>query len=103
MKEKKKSLKRSFSEMLVCECDVPGEILAGGCFVEIRGRNSVRIRGCMRIILYSPCKIVLKMKREILQVCGKRLTCVTYFAGAISVEGVIDSVSFLREGAEVAE
>ena len=102
MKEKKK-IKRSFSELMTCDHDVPSEILYGGCYVEIRGRNRVSVRGCRRIILYSPTKVILKMKREVLRVCGKRLSCVTYFAGAIAVEGIIDSVSFLREQAEANE
>lgn len=95
-----KKNKRSLSEFLACDCDVPGELLSGGCFVELRGRNSIRVRGCRRIIFYSPCRVVLKMKKEILEVQGKRLSCVTYFAGAVSVEGLIDSVSFRREKGE---
>ena len=94
---KKGGLKRSFSEILTCEYDIPGELVAGGCYVEIRGRNCVRVRGCRKIMVYSPTKVVLKMKRDILCVGGKRLSCLTYFAGAISVEGIIDSVSFLRQ------
>ena len=97
---KRGSLKRSFSEFLTCECDIPGELVSGGCYVEIRGRNSVKVRGCRRIVVYSPVKVVLKMKRELLCVSGKRLSCVTYLAGAVSVEGIIDSVSFLREETE---
>ena len=93
-------LKRSFSEFLTCECDIPGELVSGGCYVEIRGRNNVKVRGCRRIVVYSPVKVVLKMKRELLCVSGKRLSCVTYLAGAVSVEGIIDSVSFLREETE---
>ena len=89
-------IKRSFSELLTCEYDIPGELTSGGCYIEIRGRNCVRVRGCRRIVVYSPVKVVLKMKNEMLCVCGKRLSCVTYLAGAISVEGIIDSVSFLH-------
>lgn len=95
-----KKNKRSFSEFLTCVGDIPGELLSGGCLVELRGRNSVRVRGCKRIIFYSPSRVVLKMKKEILEVQGKRLSCVTYFAGAVSVEGLIDSVSFRREKGE---
>ena len=94
---KKRGIKRSFSELLVSECDIPGELVSGS-YVEIRGRLSVRIRGCRRIVSYSPSKVVVKLKRELLCVSGKRLTCLTYFAGAISVEGIIDSVRFLRAG-----
>ena len=97
MQKEKHKIRRSFSELMTCDYDIPAEILSGGCYVEIRGRNRVSVRGCRRIILYTPTKVILKMKREMLRVCGKRLSCVTYFAGAIAVEGIIDSVSFLRE------
>ena len=93
---KKGRAKRSFSEFLTCECDIPGELVSGGCYVEIHGRNCVKVRGCRRILVYSPTKVVLKMKREVLCVCGKKLSCLTYLAGAISVEGIIDSVSFVH-------
>ena len=92
-------IRRSFSEFLTCECDVPGDLTSGGCYVELRGRNCVRVRGCRRIISYSPLRVLLKMKKDVICVRGKKLTCLTYFAGAISVEGIIDSVSFLH-GAE---
>lgn len=93
-KNKKSRVKRSFSEFLTCDCDIPGELASGGCYVEIHGRNCVKVRGCRRILVYSPTKVVLKMKREVLCVSGKKLSCLAYFAGAISVEGIIDSVSF---------
>ena len=97
MKHKVKGEKRSITELLACDYDVPAELLCGGCFVEIRGRYGVTVRGCRKIILYSQSKIILKMKREILQRIGKRLSCITYTAGAVSVEGIIDSVSYMRE------
>ena len=97
----KSGKKRSFAEILTGEYDVPAEMLSGGCFVEIRGRHRVSVRGCRRVVLYSPVKVVLKMKKEMLQICGKRLSCSTYFAGAMAIEGIIDSVSFLRELEEV--
>ena len=93
---KNKQNKRSLSELLSCELDLPAELLSGGCFVEMRGRNCVSVRGCRRIILYSQCKVILKMKRDVLQICGKRLGCVAYMGGCVSVEGLIDSVSFLH-------
>ena len=101
MAKEKNRIKRGFAEILTGEYDVPAEMLSGGCFVEIRGRHRVSVRGCRRVILYSPAKVILKMKKEMLQICGKRLSCATYFAGAMAVEGIIDSVSFLRELEEV--
>ena len=87
--------KESLVEKLVGGYDVPPEILCGGCFAEIRGRNQVTVRGCRRVVKYSPEAVVLKMKRESIVIVGKRLRCLTYFSGAVTVEGIIDTFSFL--------
>ena len=99
-KENKKTRGRPISERLAVDYDIPPELLSGGCFIEIRGRNSVVVRGCKRILTYSESTVTLKLKRDIAVIGGKRLTCISYLAGAVSVEGLIDSVSFLRKGDE---
>ena len=91
-----KKQKRPFMEWLAVERDIPPELLSGGCFIEIRGRNSVVVRGCRRILVYSDTKVVLKTRKDIVSVEGKRLTCISYLVGAVSVEGFIDSVNFSR-------
>ena len=83
-------------EKLVGDHDIPPELLCGGCFIEIRGRNHVTVRGCRRIIKYTTERIVLRMHKDSLEITGKRLTCITYLAGAVSVEGIVDSVGFVR-------
>ena len=100
MSEKKKKERRTLAERLAIDCDIPPELLSGGCFIEIRGRNSVVLRGCRRILTYSETKVTLKMKKDIVEVFGKRLTCISYLAGAVSVEGFIDSVAFLKGAGE---
>lgn len=98
-KEKGSGGRRSIIERLVTERDVPAELLWGGCYIEIRGRSCVVIRGCRRILEYSEGRVALSLKRTAVLVTGKRLTCISYLAGAVSVEGIIDSVSFLgKEG-----
>ena len=92
--KKKAEHTESFFASLARDYDIPPELLHGGCFIEIRGRNSVAVRGCKRIIKYSNEKIVLRMSRYSITVTGKKLTCLTYFSGAISVEGIIDSLNF---------
>ena len=96
MKNNDKNNKRGLIERLVCDYDIPPEIFSGGCFVELHGRNKVVIRGCRRIIKYSSEEIILKMLREIVEIRGKRLTYITYLAGAVSVEGLVDSVGFVK-------
>ena len=102
LNKKTNGTRRTLSERLAVDHDIPPELLSGGSFIEIRGRNSVVVRGCRRILTYSESKVSLKMKREIVEVTGKRLTCISYLSGAVSVEGLVDSVSFLkREGDEI--
>ena len=100
MKENKKGKKRTLVERLTVEHDIPPELLTGGCFIEIRGRNSVVVRGCRRILTYSESRVTLRLRNEALEVTGKRLTCISYLAGAVAVEGLVDSVSFLRREGE---
>lgn len=101
MKKVKQNKKGGFIERLAGDYDIPPELLHGGCFVEIRGRNSVTVRGCRRIIKYCTEKVILKMCRDILEVTGKRLTCLTYFSGAVVIEGLIEGLNFQRS--DVAE
>ena len=88
--------KEGLVERLVGEYDVPPELLYGGAFAEIRGRHHVTVRGCRRVVKYSPESVTLGMKRDTVVIMGKRLRCLTYFSGAVTVEGIIDSFSFLK-------
>ena len=97
LKENKKKERRTLAERLAVDCDIPPELASGGCFIEIHGRNSVVVRGCRRILTYTDSNVALKMKKDIVEVSGKRLTCISYLAGAVSVEGLVDSVSFLKK------
>lgn len=100
MKGLNKDEKRGFRERLICDHDVPAELFYGGCHIEINGRNRVVLCGCRRILKYSPTEVLVRMLRDIVAIRGKRLTCVTYLVGAISVEGLVDSVSFVKENTE---
>ena len=98
MKKRDNGNKRTVVERLVGDYDLPPELLCGGCFIEIRGRNSVTVRGCRRIVRYTPESVVLRMHKNTVEVTGKRLTCITYLAGAVIVEGMVDSVGFVKGG-----
>lgn len=97
MKKREKENKRGLVERLVCDHDMPPELFSGGCFIELHGRNKIVIRGCRKIIKYSSEIVILKMFREIVEIRGKRLICITYLAGAVSVEGLVDSVGFVKK------
>lgn len=95
-RESAREKREKFIERLVGGYDVPPELLCGGCHVEIRGRNRVTVRGCKKIVRYSTENIILKMKCDFLEIHGKRLCCLTYLSGAVVVEGLIDSIGFIK-------
>lgn len=93
-KSTEKENKRGFIEYLSVKAELPSDVLAGNLRVELRGKNSLYVGGCSRILSYSPSLIVLEVKRDKISIKGKRLICTSYHADAVSIEGVITSVSF---------
>lgn len=84
-------------EWLATRLDIPPDVWTGGMRVEIRGRNSAVVHGCQRILSYRPDQVCLQMKTCRLSVKGKRLCCVAYLAGAVELNGEIDSVDYVAE------
>ena len=80
--------------------DITPDILPGGSYVEIRGRGSLLIRGCRKILKYSREEIVIATCRDVFSVRGESLTCISYLAGAVGIEGRIDGVDFCSERRE---
>lgn len=79
----------------VCRAlDITSDILPGGSYIEIRGRSSLLIRGCKKILKYSTDEIVIATRKEIFSVRGASLTCISYLAGAIGIEGRVDVLEF---------
>ncbi len=69
----------------------------GGCMIEMRGRNTLTVGGCRRILSYGEEEITLETKEGVLSVTGRGLTCISYFATDIGIEGEIDGLRFLGE------
>lgn len=84
-------------EWLATRLDIPSDLWTGGMRIEIRGRNSVTVHGCRKIVEYRPDRVRLQMKSCHLLVRGCRLICVSYLAGAVELEGQIDGVCFENE------
>lgn len=63
-------------------------------YAELRGRNSIAVRGCSGIAEYSTERICLRVNSGIMTVAGKVLVCDSYVNGAVIVSGVISSVAF---------
>lgn len=92
---------RSLAEWLAVKLDVPSDVLEGGLRVHLRGRHSLTVHGCRRILDFTPEEIRLKLKDGVLCVRGCRLTCTAYLAGAVGVEGCIVSLQFEEEEVEL--
>ncbi len=99
-KDRKKDEKRGFFEYLAVRADADGDSIAGDVYIEMRGKNSLLVKGCKRILGYSPEAVELEIKKDKLRVKGKRLVCTSFHSGSVSVEGVIDSLAFCTEEEE---
>jgi sporulation protein YqfC len=93
-----KTSKKTFSEKLSATLDIPSDIFDGGCYFELRGRNDIMVRGCRKILKYTPTNIILQMKSSAFSICGDRLVCMSYYVGAVGIKGRIDRMEFLEEG-----
>lgn len=72
-----------FSEMIVLYAD-----------------RRVTVRGCRRILTYSPGEIGLALRGRAVRVMGKELRCVSFSGGCATVEGRIDAVAFAERKGE---
>lgn len=84
----------SLLEWLAVKLDMPADVLNGGIRLDMRGRNTLTVHGCTRILDFSPCEIRLSLGDCTLAVLGERLICTSYLAGAVGIEGRINSVCF---------
>lgn len=88
---------RTLREKLEQDLDVPSDVLCGGLLFELRGRGCAAVGGCRKILAYSPDRIVIKTSRDVLVISGKRLTCLTYCAGEVTVMGEIGKIEFAED------
>jgi sporulation protein YqfC len=92
MNNKNNKDKAGFLEMLAAKASLPSDSLAGEARIELRGRNTLFMQGCRRILKYSPEEMVMAAKGFAVIVKGERLVCSTYHDGAVSIDGMIASV-----------
>ena len=71
---------------------LPGDALVGEFRLEVRGRRTLFMQGCRRILKYSPEEMVLGANGFKVTVLGSGLICSTYHDGTVTVEGEILSV-----------
>ncbi len=79
---------------LCARLDIPADLTAGGLRLDLRGRRNLTVHGCRRILSVSPTAVCLALPAETLTVCGEGLICTAYLAGAVGVEGRIDTLCF---------
>lgn len=89
--------RRGLVEFLALKTSIPADALTGDFRIEIRGRNTLFMQGCRRILKYSPEEMVMAAKGFEVAVRGRRLICTTYHDGTVTLDGVVDEVTFLGE------
>ena len=68
--------------------------LISGSLIELRGRCRLTLEGCGHIEKYDTNEIILGLKDYSVSIRGTELTCIAYYAGAVGIEGYINSVIF---------
>ena len=100
MRQKERETERiSLREKLCHALDIQPDKFPGGTLVEIRGKNSVTVKGGGSITLYTEEEIRLSAKGGEICVRGRRLCCSAYCRGTTVIDGYITSVE-LEEGRE---
>ena len=96
-KRNQREARESMAER-ICRCmDLPCD-MANGSLVEIRGRGSVSVCGCKKILLYSHDRIELEGKDFDTVIAGKKLEFTGFGDKCAEVCGLIDRVEFKRRG-----
>ncbi|MBE6559014.1 MAG: hypothetical protein E7661_08435 [Ruminococcaceae bacterium] len=93
---------RPVPEWLAVKLDFPPDVLSGGMRIELRGRHSMLVHGCRRILHYTSEEMRLALQNCVLCITGQRLVCHSFLAGAVGVDGLIQGICFLDEDAESA-
>lgn len=95
-KRKQRSDRADLREKLCAALDISPDLLPGGFSVDIRGRNLVSVAGGGKILLYNPERVSIAVPSGRVTIVGKRLSCVSYLAGTVDIQGHIDGV-FLED------
>lgn len=86
--------RKTLSKALQSGLALPSDALLGEVRIEMRGRETLFVSGCRRIIKYSPEEIVFAVKGFSIDIKGRSMICTTYHYGSVTVEGCICSITF---------
>lgn len=95
--EEKNRKKETLKEKLCRTLDLCPDVFGKESYVEIRGRGSMTVSGCRRILQYTPKQICLSLERGRLSVEGENLICTSYFSGSVGIDGHLIGVRFEEE------
>ena len=92
----KKKQKESLGERICNALDISPGLLPRKTFIEIHGKDLVKIQNAGKILLYTDneIRISLRSREGCVRVCGSALRCSSYNVGAIGIHGRIGSVDF---------
>lgn len=74
--------------------DLPREALPGGFGATLSGQNELTVRGCRRILRFTPEEVRLWLPSAVLTVTGKGLLLTGFGGGSVTVTGEIDGIFF---------
>lgn len=74
--------------------DIPREALPGSFGLTLAGQNELVVRGCKRILAYTPSEVMLAVGGTVLTVEGERLLCTAFGAGCVTVNGIVQALRF---------
>ena len=98
--KKPRSEGRGIIEYLAIKAELPADALTGEFRIEMRGRNTLFMQGCRRILKYSPEEMIMAAKGFEVSIKGRRLVCSAYHGGTVTIEGLVEGVSLSGEEGE---
>ena len=93
--KKKKSI--CLSERLMKLVDFPTEAAGDVSKVEIKGDYEVYVTGCESIVELERDRIVIKTKRQTVDIIGEELEISEFLASGICAAGIVTEVRFTRD------
>ena len=76
------------------------DLFPGGETVVLYGNRRMTVRGCKKIVTYTPREIRLQLKHRGLLVRGEMLICSSFSGGCTTLQGTIQSVGYTLEEGE---
>ncbi len=92
MDEKKRELAARMAELF----DLPAEMAAGQCHIELLGDSGFFMEGHEGILAYGTEEIDLAAPKRIVRVTGSALTLRAMTQREVHITGRIDAVTFVR-------